>query len=829
MPKLTIDDRSIEVPKGTKVISAAEQLGIMIPRFCYHPALGAVGACRVCAVKFEDGPVKGIRMSCMVDVVDGMIVSTMDPEVVDFRRHVIEWLMLNHPHDCPVCDEGGHCLLQDLTISGGHGVRRYQGVKRTHQDQYLGPLVAHEMNRCIQCYRCVRFYREYCGYTDFGVMGSAAKVYFGRYKEGTLESPFAGNLIDICPTGVFTDRPSRYLGRRWDFQRTPSICPHCALGCNITVSVRYREIVRREARFNSFVNGHFICDRGRYGYAIANAENRPRIGRVQREPVDRKTALTQMITELDGIVEKYGSKSVAVIGSCRSSLETLAAMQHLCQIKNYLPPVLFTDKYREETIKRAALKFSTNTTVNVQDLAGADLILVVGADPLNEAPISALALRKAQLNGALIVVMDPRPIELPCDFHHLWVTPESLAVRLAGLIQAGLKQELIDQIPMAAELIAVLESIDIKFYESNGQLDAIVVTALKNSTRPVILCGTHICDPLTIDLITDAVQLLRKSGKGAGQLFLFPDANALGAGLIPTELTNPEDLIEKIENDQVKAVIAVESDPLLEFNQRNRLVKALEQVELLVGIDYIDGSFAKMAHLFLPVSTLDECGGTFINTHGLAQTAPIAFAGGTPISQTGKGRHPPRTFTSLVPGGDLPSSAKVLLHLSGEDDMDLKELMARMHPAFAPLAQAAGLPGLGLRLSIEPLPLPGLAGTLSEDLPSLIKEKKEDFILLLIPWGIGTEYCSSQSPVLMQRAESPYLAMHPTDARNIGLTETKQVVITTESGKLSVATRLTEKVAPGVLVLPCHRALDWQVLDRRQIRLFREQIKAQES
>ena len=143
MPKLVVDDQEIEVAPGTKVIEAAAQLGIMIPRFCYHPALGSVGACRVCAVKFLQGPIKGVQMSCMIEAKDDMVVSTTDKEAVDFRKHIIEWLMLNHPHDCPVCDEGGHCLLQDMTVSGGHGTRRYPGNKRTYPDQYLGSLVQH--------------------------------------------------------------------------------------------------------------------------------------------------------------------------------------------------------------------------------------------------------------------------------------------------------------------------------------------------------------------------------------------------------------------------------------------------------------------------------------------------------------------------------------------------------------------------------------------------------------------------------------------------------------------------------------------------------------
>jgi NADH-quinone oxidoreductase subunit G len=311
MPKLIIDEQEIEVPEGTKVIEAAEKLGIVIPRFCYHPALGSVGACRVCAVKFLQGPFKGIQMSCMIDAKDGMVVSTTDEEAVDFRKYVIEWLMLNHPHDCPVCDEGGHCLLQDLTVSGGHGIRRYQGKKRTYRDQYLGPLIQHEMNRCIQCYRCSRFYQEFSGYRDLGVMQIGSRVYFGRQKAGTLQSPFAGNLTDICPTGVYTDKPSRFFGRRWDYERRPSICINCSLGCRTVVSARYRQVVRQEARWSEAVNGYFICDRGRYGFYYAGQDERPRHPRVRGKEASWETSLKTLSEELDRIGAEFGPGAVA--------------------------------------------------------------------------------------------------------------------------------------------------------------------------------------------------------------------------------------------------------------------------------------------------------------------------------------------------------------------------------------------------------------------------------------------------------------------------------------------------------------------------------------
>ena len=253
-------------------------LGFDIPYFCYHPALGSVGACRQCAVKKfanADDKTGKIVMSCMEPVAEGLIISINDPEVKAFRAAVIEGLMTNHPHDCPVCDEGGECHLQDMTVMTGHNYRRFVFKKRTYTSQYLGPFIQHEMNRCIQCYRCVRFYRDYAGGKDLVVSGSANHVYFGRHREGTLESEFSGNLVEVCPTGVFTDKTLKnHYTRKWDMTNSPSVCIHCSLGCNIFMSERYGSVRRIMSRYNGSVNGYFICDRGRFGYEYLNSPDR---------------------------------------------------------------------------------------------------------------------------------------------------------------------------------------------------------------------------------------------------------------------------------------------------------------------------------------------------------------------------------------------------------------------------------------------------------------------------------------------------------------------------------------------------------------------------
>ncbi len=212
-----------------------------------------------------------IAMACMTPAAEGIRLSINDAEARAFRAGIIEFLMLPHPHDCPVCDEGGECHLQDMTVMTGHTYRRTRLPKRTHRNQNLGPLVAHEMNRCIACYRCVRFYRDLAGGRDLDVMGWHDHVYFGRQQDGKLESEFSGNLVEVCPTGVFTDKTqATHFTRKWDLQTAPSVCVHCGVGCNTLPGERYGKLRRVRARFNAAVNGYFLCDRGRYGYEFVN-------------------------------------------------------------------------------------------------------------------------------------------------------------------------------------------------------------------------------------------------------------------------------------------------------------------------------------------------------------------------------------------------------------------------------------------------------------------------------------------------------------------------------------------------------------------------------
>ena len=567
MPTLTIDNRQVTVPEGTPVIDAAAALGIQIPRFCYHPALGAVGACRVCAVNVLKGPVQGLQMSCMIPARDDMVVSTTAAEAVDFRKQVIEWLMVNHPHDCPVCDEGGHCLLQDLTLSGGHGRRRYPGLKRTFPDQDLGPLIQHEMNRCIHCYRCARYYREFSGYGDLGVMGIGARVYYGRFEEGTLESPFAGNLIDICPTGVYTDKPSRYLGRRWDFERFAAVCIHCGLGCGMVASARYREVIRMEARWNPAVNGHFICDRGRYGFAYASDPDRPRQASVNGQAATREQAVSALKQILKGTAETHGPEAVALAGSSRCSLETLAALQQLGRQRALQGPVLGIEPVASVNAQAAAGLMSRLPTLSLADLAAADSVLVIGVDPVNEAPMLALSLRQAARQGGAVTVLDPRPVSLPLAFDHRAVSPVDMHGELIRL--GELLKNMADKAPGTGDEPGLER----------------LVTLLRTSRRPAIVCATEMVPTGIPEQAARLVQALDDGQRKPGMFFVFQGANALGAACLGGAVGHWDTLLEQIESGTVRALVMVESDALNRCPDRQRLVRGLERLEKLVVLD----------------------------------------------------------------------------------------------------------------------------------------------------------------------------------------------------------------------------------------------------
>jgi NADH-quinone oxidoreductase subunit G len=757
MPTLTIDNQKITVPDGTNVLEAAKRLGIVIPHFCYHEALGAVGACRLCAMKFVAGPVKGIQMSCMVPAQDDMVVSTVDPDAAELRAHVIEWLMMNHPHDCPVCDEGGECQLQDMTIAGGHGIRRYRGPKRTWLNQDLGPFVEQEMNRCIQCYRCVRTYQDYCGGNDFGVMGSRNRLFFGRFQEGRLESPFSGNIIDACPTGVFTSKPFRFKTRYWDLEEAPSICPHCSLGCAVVPGGHFREALRVRAGINRQTNGFFICDRGRFGIDHLNHPERPREPRWQGAGCRWDEVLERSRICLQQVATQYGPESIAFLGSPRASLE---ANWLLARWATEFGPsrLVFECQSRRDRAARTLATGLGHRARSLEDIRQSDCLVLIGSDPVNEAPMLTLAIRQAARRGALVAVIDPRPVELPCEAVHLPLHPD-----LLGAAQNFLREGQTDA-SFSRQQLTLLEGIRER---------------LLRATTPILIGGADLLGTAGLEDLFQLAASIPASDRGCGIFVPLSGPNSFAGALLAGDKPDFATLTAEIRSGKIKALVCLENDPA--SAQAQQLASALGSLEFLLVMDYLPNRTAEQAHAFLPTTGWAESDGSYVNNEGRMLAFSAAFAPGLPIRETGGGIHPPRVFEAATPGS-LPIAAwKLLAKLTGRDadllsiHRELESTDARFAglTLIAPEREGTRISGTGIRSPEENAH--GNAPLATDELP-----------LLVIDSLFGSERLASFSATLQQVAEQPRLLLHPDLAARLQLQDGDIVILQTEPVTLSL-------------------------------------------
>ena len=774
MPKLTIDNLEVTVPDGTNVLEAARELDIVIPHFCYHEALGAVGSCRLCAMMFVDGPVKGLQMACMVQAQDGMVVSSTDPDAMELREHVIEWAMINHPHDCPVCDEGGECHLQEMTVAGGHGVRRYSGKKCTFVNQDLGPFVQQEMNRCITCYRCVRTYRDYCGGTDYGVFGSRNRIQYSRFQEGALESPFSGNIIDACPTGVLTSKPFRFKTRLWDLQEAPSICPHCSLGCATVPGGRYREIQRVKAGINRETNGFFICDRGRFGYDHVNHPERPRQARLDGQPVAVDAALLAAREQVAAIASKHGPDSVAFLGSPRSSFEASVLLHDWAKATGSLQLVFEAHQGCDRAARTLAARLGKHVR-SQEELRQSDLVVLFGADPLAEGPMLALAIRQAVRNGGKVVVIDPRPVELPCRANHLPLSPERLS-----------------------EVLVALGKNDLNAFEADEQfLLESLLEQIKAAQRPVLIGGADLLGGQGVQALCSAAEQLSSSQRSVGVITMLAGPNSYGGALLSGNGPDFDSVLDAVREGTVRALVCLESDPFREARDPARAQAALGHLELLVSFDSTANLAAQRADIFLPTRANAEMAGSYVNNEGRLQAFLPVIDPGVPIREAGAGNHPPREFFQTTPGS-APEADWLLLAGLLERKLNLVELRESIeqdHPQFAGLSSIAA-ETTGIRLTAQ--------GTLppaeEQELPHT--STAEALTLMAITGQVGSRWLAHLSAPLAATEPQPYVLLHPELAAELNLEADERARLTTHFGHCHVIIRTDEKMQKRLVMVP---------------------------
>ena len=624
MATIHVDGKALEVDGADNLLQACLSLGLDIPYFCWHPALGSVGACRQCAVKqFNDENDKRGRivMSCMTPASDGSWISIDDEEAKVFRASVVEWLMTNHPHDCPVCEEGGHCHLQDMTVMTGHNERRYRFTKRTHQNQQLGPFISHEMNRCIACYRCVRFYKDYAGGTDLGVFGAHDNVYFGRVEDGTLESEFSGNLTEVCPTGVFTDKThSERYNRKWDMQFSPSICHGCSSGCNISPGERYGELRRIENRFNGSVNQYFLCDRGRFGYGYVNREDRP------RQPLLANGAKLSLDEALDKAAELLRGRNIVGIGSPRASLESNFALRELVGAEHFYSGIEAAELERIRLVLQV-LNDSPLPVPNMRDIEDHDAVFVLGEDLTQTAARMALALRQS-VKGKAEDMAEAMRVQPWLDAAVKNIGQHALnPLFIASLAETKLDdiaEECVHAAPddLARIGFAVAHALDASAPAVEG-LDAEaqalakrIADALLAAKRPLIIAGTSLGSKALIEAAANIAKALKLREKNGSISLIVPEANSLGLAMFGGESLDAA--LQAVIDGKADAIVVLEND-LYTRTDKAKVDAALNAAKVVIVADHQKTATSDRAHLVLPAASFAEGDGTLVSQEGRAQ------------------------------------------------------------------------------------------------------------------------------------------------------------------------------------------------------------------
>jgi NADH-quinone oxidoreductase subunit G len=636
MATIYVDNKPFEVDGADNLLRACLSLGLDVPYFCWHPALGSVGACRACAVKqYANADDKRGRlvMSCMTQSTDNMYISIDDGEAKAFRKSVLEWLMTNHPHDCPVCEEGGHCHLQDMTVMTGHNKRRYRFNKRTHQNQNLGPFINHEMNRCIACYRCVRYYNDYAGGNDLGVFGANNNLYFGRERDGVFESEFSGNLIEVCPTGVFTDKThSERYNRKWDMQFSPSVCQQCSVGCNTSPGERYGELRRIENRYHGEINHYFLCDRGRFGHGYVNRKDRPRQPFFRTSTTTNNTVLE--ILSADEAVGKIGGslreaisqERVIGIGSPRASLEANYALRDLVGAQNFYCGI----GEAELKLVRLVLAIMQSTaarTPALREMEKADAVFVLGEDVTQTAPRIALALRQAVKTLSVKMAADNKiPDWQIAAVQHIGQRDKSplfvasfCATRLDDIAESTLNGAADD---IARLGFAVAHAID-------GDAPAVpglspeylaaaqrIAQALIAAQKPLVVSGTGAASEAVLHAAANIAEALHKKGRTPSLALCVPEVNSLGVSMLQADSTDAG--LRALLNDKADALIVVEND-LYRRAPAELVDGAFSHVSTVVVIDHQSTATTEKAGYIFPAASFAEGDGTMVSMEGRAQ------------------------------------------------------------------------------------------------------------------------------------------------------------------------------------------------------------------
>lgn len=689
-----VDDVPYQVSPDNNLLAGVLSNKLKLPYFCWHPSMGSVGACRQCAVTqyMDENDTRGrLVMSCMTPAVDGMRIGLTDKASAKFREQVIAAMMTNHPHDCPVCAEGGECHLQDMTVMTGHSARHYRGQKRTFTNQYLGELVGHEMNRCITCYRCVRFYKDYAGGKDFDVFGSRNQVYFGRQKEGVLESVFSGNLVEVCPTGVFTNKLfSAHYTRKWDLQSAPSVCAHCSIGCNTSIGERYGSVRRVMNRYNHELNGYFLCDRGRFGIGFVNSMARIRtIKGVNRKVGEPSLGLFNEKNFAKAMSE-HSNESFIGIGSARASFEANRLLKYLVGKENF--SLGYTNQEMQLALRHKQLlaQYPQQSLTGIEhrvhqgsEAKEHDLVVLIGENIVQTAPRLALTIKQVLRNAARdkadsigvkhwqdsavrthagntttpLFSLQAQISEFDQQANGALILSVQRIITCVERLTQMLQAEIISHIvvPLSTQQSKVAESASPEFAtqknasqecmseelsDQESKFLILLVSALSEAKVPLIVTGLSLKSPQLLSAIDNLMACLSQKFHGYSPelTVVAPACNSVGnLHFLNEHNLSLEQIIQRCSTSYSESNALSTSLLILEQDLAQLSPQKVEQLrqycKTMIVLDHTNNQLTKIADIVLPVAAISESNGHFVNYQGRLQRFSSAHIAVKPIME----------------------------------------------------------------------------------------------------------------------------------------------------------------------------------------------------
>jgi len=605
MVEIELDGKAVEVPQGSMVMHAANKLGTYIPHFCYHKKLSIAANCRMCLVEVEKAPKP--MPACATPVTQGMKVFTHSAKAVEAQRSVMEFLLINHPLDCPICDQGGECQLQDLAVGYGKSSSRYSEEKRVVFHKNVGPLISmEEMTRCIHCTRCVRFGQEVSGIMELGMVNRGEHSEITTFSGQTIDSELSGNMIDICPVGALTSKPFRYAARTWELGRKRSLSPHDSLGTNTTAQTKANRVMRVVALENEAINECWISDRDRFAYEGVNSAERLTVPMVKQEgkwlETDWESALEYVTRSLKTITTDHGADALAAIAHPISSVEELHLLQ---KIVRAMGSDRVETRLRQTDVRGTAA--APWLGMPIANLSKLDRAFVIGSFLRKEQPLIAARLRTATKRGLQVSRMDAGGDDWLMPTLGIATAPSRWTAVITEVASAIVKANA-SQLPAGIQGGAV-----------SKEAQAIADSLLSGSNKAVLLGSAAIAHPHASNFHVLAQFIAEQTGATFG--FLPVGGNAVAAPLLQAVQQKPNAGIYSILDGSARAVLLLNVEPLSDLPNPQQSRAALTKADTVIALTaFASSELLELADVLLPITPFTESVGSFINAAGTVQT-----------------------------------------------------------------------------------------------------------------------------------------------------------------------------------------------------------------